>query len=329
MRLRLQATLLAAACSRAPAQTSETDRGADVGRASVPSPSPASAPREVSAVPERPPPPAPFPVRVLLHEDGIENAYPRVSADGTQILYQSNRTGKWQLFVMDLESGEQRRVLDDAWNDNFVDWSADGEWVAFVSDRDGNEEIYRVRIDGTKLERLTDHPARDIHPYFSPDGKSLLFNSTREKGDFDIYRLDLAKKRVTRLTDTEHNDTCARDSPDMKQIVLLRNDVTMDDVVLLDPATGAATNLTKTPRVMDGWPMFSADGAWIYYSTTATGAHAIHRVHPDGTGDETLTIARTGEEHGRAFIGRDGRTLVFNERRPGGIDISMLELPPG
>lgn len=97
--------------------------------------------------------------------------------------------------------------------------------------------------------------------------------------------------------------------------------------MLLDPASGAVTNLTKTPRVMDGWPMFSADGAWIYYSTTATGAHAIHRVHPDGTGDEPLTVAQPGEEHGRAFIGRDGRTLVFNERRPKGIDISMLMLP--
>ena len=29
--------------------------------------------------------------RVLLHEDGVENAYPRLAADGRSILYQSNR----------------------------------------------------------------------------------------------------------------------------------------------------------------------------------------------------------------------------------------------
>jgi len=269
------------------------------------------------------------PIAVVLHEDQVENAYPRLSRDGQRLVYQSNRTGKWQLYLMELATGEQRRLTHDAFDDNFVDWSADNEWLAFVSNRDGNEEIYRMRIDGTDLERLTDDPARDIHPYFAPDGKSLLFNSTRGNGTLDIYRLDLVDRGVTRLTDTEESDTCARDSPDMRHIVFLRNDETMDDVMLMDAATGALTNLTNTPAIMDGWPMFSADGAWIYYSTTMTGAHSIHRVHPDGTGDETLTSAASGEEHGRAFVSLDGRTLIFNERRPGGIDISKLALPTG
>jgi TolB protein len=285
-----------------------------------------TAPRAATPSPRAEAPEVPRPaIRVLLHEDAVENAYPRLSRDGKSVLYQSDRTGKWQLFVMDLESGEQRRVTDDAFNDNFVDWSSDNAWVAFTSDRDGNEEIYRMRIDGSDLERLTDDPARDIHPYFAPDGASILFNSTRNV-DFDVYRLTLADKTLVRLTATEENDTCARFSPDMRQIVFLRNDIGMDDVMLLDVTAAAVTNLTNTPAVMDGWPMFSADGKWIYYSTTATGAHALHRVHPDGTGDETLTVARDGEEHGRVFVAHDGATLIFNERRPDGIDISMLTL---
>ena len=274
-------------------------------------------------------PPERLPARtVILHEPGVENAYPRLSKDGRTILYQSDRTGKWQLFLLDVASGTSRRLTNDAFANNFPDWSADGEWIAFVSDRDGNEEIYRMRVDGSGVERLTDDAARDIHPYFAPDGRSLLFNSTRGNGTLDLYRLHFADRRIERLTDTPHDDTCARDSPDMQRIVFLRNDVTMDDVIVLDVATGALTSPTNTPRVMDGWPMWSPDGAWLYYSTTASGAHSVHRVRPDGTDDRTLTSAAHGEEHARAFVSADGKTLVLNERRPDGIDISMLAIPP-
>lgn len=264
---------------------------------------------------------------VLLYEPGVENAYPRLSNDGRRILYQSNRTGTWQLFTLDTVTGEQQRLTTDTFNNNFVDWSADNEWVAFVSDRDGNEEIYRMRSDGSDIERLTENPARDIHPYFSPDAQYLLFNSTRDNGSLDVYRLDLASRELLRVTDSPMQETCARYSPDMQHIVLLRNGTTSDDVVILDVETGEFSNLTNTPMVIDGWPMYSVDGQWIYYSTTSSGQHSIHRVRPDGSGDETITRASPGEEDGRAFIGRDGRTLIYNKRNGGAIDIRRLVLP--
>ena len=264
---------------------------------------------------------------VLLHEPGVENAYPRLSNDGQRILYQSNRTGSWQLFIMDLASGEQQRLTNDTFNNNFVDWSADNEWVAFVSDRDGNEELYRVRSDGTQLERLTDHPERDIHPYFSPDGKYLLFNSTRGNGSLDVYRLDLATRELLRVTDSPMQETCARYSPDMRHIVMLRNDMYSDDIGIMNVETGEMANLTNTPMVIDGWPMYSADGLWIYYSTMSSGQHSIHRVHPDGSGDQTLTSAAPGEEDGRVYVARDGKLLIYNKRKDGTIAIRRMDVP--
>jgi TolB protein len=263
---------------------------------------------------------------VLLHEAGVENAYPRLSTDGKRILYQSNRTGTWQLFIMDIATKKQTRLTTDAFNNNFVDWSADNQWVAFVSDRDGNEEIYRMKTDGTGIERLTTDPERDIHPYFSPDGKYLLFNSTRANGSLDVYRMTLADKKVERITDSLMEETCARYSPDMKLMVYLRNDALSDDVAVMDVATGTVRNLTNNPAVVDGWPMFSNDGQWIYFSTMETGQHSIRRIHPDGTGEETMTDAAPGEEDGRAFVSKDGKTVIYNKRLDGAIDILSLHI---
>ncbi len=264
----------------------------------------------------------------MLHEDGVENAYPRLSRDGERILYQSKRTGNWQLFIMDIATKQQTRVTNDAFNNNFVDWSADNAWIAFVSDRDGNEEIYRMRTDGTGLERLTQDPARDIHPYFSPDGKYLLFNSTRGNGSLDVYRMTLGDKHPERITDSPMEETCARYSPDMGHIIFLRNDVRSDDIAIMDMSNALVTNLTNTPQVTDGWPMYSADGKWIYYSTMSSGPHCVHRVRPDGTGDEAITAAMPSEEDGRAFISSDGRTLIYNKRHGRAIDILSLPVSP-
>lgn len=264
---------------------------------------------------------------VLLYEPGVENAYPRLSNDGRRLLYQSDRTGRWQLFVMDLATRESVCISDGSADDNFADWSPDGEWVAFVSNRDGDEEVYRMRIDGRDVERLTADPARDIHPYFSPDGEQILFNSDRAGGSLDVWRIGLADRALQRMTQGSAEETCARYAPDMRSFVMLANDATHDDVFVVDVATARATNVTATPNVRDGWPTFDRDGRWIYFSSMATGRHCVHRIRKDGTGAEQLTTGGDGIEDGRAVLGADGRTLVWNRRHHDGIAILWALLP--
>lgn len=264
---------------------------------------------------------------IILEEQGVENAYPRLSKDGKTILYQSNRTGKWQLYVLDIASATSKRITKDDYNNNFPDWNGSNEWIAFVSDRDGNEELYMMKADGSHLQRLTSDPERDIHPYFSPDSKYLLFNSTRGGHSLDIYRMNLTSKKVEQITNTSRNETCARYSQDMKSIVFLGNDETSDDVFIMNMTNGLTENLTKTPQARDGWAMFSSDGKWVYYSGMEAGLFHIYRIRPDGSGREQITHAAKGEEDARAFISSDGKTLIYNKRKDG--SIAIMSVPVG
>lgn len=264
---------------------------------------------------------------VMLNEPDVENAYPHLSSNGEYLLYQSNRTSKWQLYVLDLVTNKQRRLTLDDFDSNFPDLSPDDRSVVFVSNRDGNEEIYRMRPDGGGVEQLTNDPGRDIHPYFSPDGTKVLFNSTRGNGSLDVYCLTLADRSVQRLTSTTLDETCARFSPDGASYVMLQNGPGQDDLFVVDVASGQQRNLTNTPAVRDGWPTWSRDGKWIYYSTMATGSHCVHRVHPDGSGDETLNDGGDGLEDGRVTLSADGTTMMWNRRRKDGIHVLRATLP--
>lgn len=265
---------------------------------------------------------------ILLKEDGIENAYPRLSADGKKILYQSNRTGKWQLYVMDIKTRSQQRITNDQFNNNFHDWSPDNRWIAFVSDRDGNEEVYIMKTDGSDLKRLTNDPGRDIHPYFSPDGKYILYNATKDKDSFDVYRYTISTGKIDQVTRDPDDETCARYSPDMQKMVLLKNNVQSDDVFLFDPSGVRYENISRTSAVEHGWPLFSDDGTFIYYSSMESGTYSIYRIKPDGTGKQQLTHAQNGEDDARVNVAKDQSWMIYNKQIGKTIMICSKQINP-
>jgi len=262
---------------------------------------------------------------LLYKVDGKESAYPRLSNDDKSILYQSNQNGNWQLLTLDIKSGKNQPVWIDTFNNNFPDWSADNEWITFTSDRDGNEEIYLKHNKSGELKRITNHPEKDIHPYFSPDGKYILWSSTRGNGSLDIYKYSIKTGKSERLTDTPEEETCARYSPDMKHIVFLKNGTSYDDVFIMNVVNAEIYNLTKTPTTYDGWPMFSHDNQWVYYSSAETSIFCLYKIKLDGTEKTKLTSPSRAEEDARVCVSKDGSWLIYNKRILNTIEIRQLK----
>ena len=59
----------------------------------------------------------------------------------SQIVFVSDRDGNWELYVMDVDGQNQRRLTNDTADDFSPAWSPDGRKIAFTSGRDGNDEI--------------------------------------------------------------------------------------------------------------------------------------------------------------------------------------------
>ena len=117
--------------------------------------------------------------------------YPSWSPDGTQIAFESAQGNSYDIFVLDLASGEITRLTDAPGNDSWPAWSPDGSTIAFSSHRDDcriaprdhacwlsdepNDEhtdVWLVAPDGSNLRRATPEAGQFVA--WSPDGAYLL-----------------------------------------------------------------------------------------------------------------------------------------------------------
>src|SRR5438445_949134 len=64
---------------------------------------------------------------------GKKDRHPRWSPDSKRILFESNRSGDSQLWIIDVSGGEARQVTSLSTGANTGIWSPDGKHIAFVS----------------------------------------------------------------------------------------------------------------------------------------------------------------------------------------------------
>jgi len=100
---------------------------------------------------------------------------PDVSPDGTRIAFASARAGSLDVYVMDADGSNTRRLTTADGNQSQPSWSPDGARIAYQSDQDG-DHIYVMRSDGKGARRVTNDPAPEIEPAWSPDGGWIAYS---------------------------------------------------------------------------------------------------------------------------------------------------------
>jgi len=79
----------------------------------------------------------------MVSSDGHENrplttgsyrdSSPRLSPDGARLAYLSNRSGKMQIHVRWLDTGQEAQITDLQQSPSNIVWSPDGKWIAYTS----------------------------------------------------------------------------------------------------------------------------------------------------------------------------------------------------
>lgn len=129
----------------------------------------------------------------------VHNWLPAWSPDGRQLAFTSNRHGNPELYIMDADGANVRRLTNHPGIDTTPTWSPQGHQIAFTSDRTGSPQIYVVGVDGTGLRRITFESYCD-RPTWSPAPYNEIAYSSRTGPGHDIKVIDIPTSEVRQLT---------------------------------------------------------------------------------------------------------------------------------
>lgn len=243
-------------------------------------------------------------IRQVTH-DFVRAGEGYFSPDGTQIIFQAEEKGEnpfYQQFVMNLKTGETRRVSPGVGKTTCGYFHPDGKKIIFASshldpaakshyaaeiklreeekaakkrrryvwDFDPFMTIFEANLDGSGLKALTHAKGYNAEGSYSADGKQIVFcsNRTGEK-NLELFIMDADGKNVRQLT---HAPGCYNGgpffSPDGKKVIF-RSDRKKKDHLQLYVINADGTG-EKALTDDDNWvfwaPYWYKDGQHIIYT---------------------------------------------------------------
>jgi len=216
---------------------------------------------------------------------------PRWSPDGRHLLFVSDRGGNQEIWIRDLDAGEDR-PLTDGRPERFAEasWSPDGRTIVArkrITDTRsiGMCELWLFDVDGgdgVQLTQTDTHPF-PLEPSYSPDGRSLYFSSTPwrfqygrdpNQGIYDLHRIDLQTGEILRLTAEAGSAFRPTVNPITAEVALMRRRGSETVLEIYDPEDGSRRQIADGLE-RDNQEGFALNGLYPHASWTPDGTELV------------------------------------------------------
>lgn len=253
------------------------------------------------------------------------------------ILYASTptRVRNWDLFTIEVASGEILQLTDTREVERQPRWSPDGGQILFTSGTVmSNIDVWVMNADGSDRRRLTEHAERDQGAAWSPDGRQIAFVSQRE-GDVAIYLMDTDGGNKRRLVEGREPAW----SPDGQRIAFTSSAFEGNDEIYLIDADGTGMRRLTHHKKIDQHPAWSPDGLRLAMASERFGGEELLVAAGDLASQVRITVAEHTFEvspewspdgrglaySGKMQVGEDGEFVTDSRGRPlGTYDIYLL-----
>lgn len=267
------------------------------------------------------------------------------SEDETRLLVNSNETGIFNLYEINVQDGSQKQLTSSSQESIYpISYIKGSNRILYSSDKGGNEikHIFLLDEDG-KVENLTPEEKENTSFYgWNLDKKSFYYLSNkRDPKFFDLYKMAVDQWEPIMIYENMQGYGISGISWDESKIVLDKSITTSENkFFLLDIALGKMVEISDSINPASyGNAGFSKDGKNFFYTTNA-GKEFHYLVQYELSSGERKIIYETKwdvmysylsktEKYRVIGINEDGKTKLILKDNKTWEDIKFPEIPDG
>ncbi|MFQ5579349.1 MAG: Tol-Pal system beta propeller repeat protein TolB [Nitrospiria bacterium] len=242
----------------------------------------------------------------------------------TKVTFISDLSGKKEVYIMDYDGRNPRRITTDRSIAISPRWSFNGKKITYTSYRSGNPDIYLLDLTSGFRKSLVSFPGLNFSTSWSPLGDRIAFASTKD-GNAEIYTMNTDGTGHKRLTFNAADDLSPSWSPTGKQIAFTSDRGGGPQIYIMDDNGMNVRRLTFIGKYNTS-PTWSPKGDWIAY-TCRDEEKRLKLCADRADGQQSIRITESGpwddESPSWALNGRD---LVFTSSRSGKNQIYSIHL---
>lgn len=225
-----------------------------------------------------------------LTNSAVDARNPSWSPDGTRILYElfeSCSSCAPNLYVMNADGSENRLLIPNAFIAGSP-WSPDGAKILYT-DSGISTNFHIANVNGTGHIDIATEGEEDSVPTWSPDGRKITYQCVRTHDgiQYDICEMNSdGTQRIHLTNDPLFDIGPAQWSPDGSKLLfqhtfaLEPNVDQVNEITVMDAASGALTRLTYTPSdVALGGQVWSPDSRKVAFVSGVTGNPEIYVIN--------------------------------------------------
>ncbi|HEV8661108.1 MAG TPA: hypothetical protein VGS96_21100 [Thermoanaerobaculia bacterium] len=230
----------------------------------------------------------------------------------TQIAFASDRSGHWEIWMMDWDGANQRQITRHNTLTILPSWSPDNDRMVYTSFKAGASEMYIINRRGGGRIRLRTGLGLNASATFSPMSNDIAFVGSTN-GNPDIYLIKDDGTNLRRLTTNASIESTPEWSPSGRQISFTSGRSGTPQIYIMD---AEGTNVQRISYDGD-WnddATWSPDGDRVAYTSRVNGRFQIRIANTITR--ETHIVAGDGSNEQPTWS-PDGQWIAFQSNRSG------------